>query len=169
MNKLIVDLRYFLSLLNPFVNKLLVHEKTRNLKFYVFKRDAVGRRLFKTGSLGTAFTKFLLERFEEKGGNFIDIGANLGYYSCIFGFLAKSKGLVLSIEPEPDNLVLLKENVKINELDNIKIFAVAVGNADAEVTLNLYKGSNRGRHSIVAANSGRTVTVPLNRDFPLGR
>jgi len=163
MNKLLADLRYFLSLLNPFSNKLLVHGKTRNLRFYVFKRDAVGRRLFKTGAFGTAFTEWVLKRYEKKGGNFIDIGANFGYYSCLFGFVAKSNGLVLSVEPEPENLFLLNENVKLNELKNIRIFPVAVGNADGEVVLNLYKNSNRGRHSILAANSGRTMTVPLKR------
>ncbi len=163
LNKMLVDFRYFLSLLNPFSSKLLIHESARNLGFYVFKRDVVGRRLFKTGSLGKAFTEWLLKRYEEKGGNFIDIGANLGYYSCLFGFVAKSNGLVLSVEPEPENLFLLNENVKLNKLKNIRIFPVAVGNADGEVTLNLYKGSNRGRHSIVVTNSGRTVKVPLKR------
>lgn len=163
MNNLLVDLKYFLSLLNPLSSKILVKENARKLQFYAHKRDAVGRKLFKAGTLGEAFTYWLLQQFEEKGGNFIDIGANLGYYSCLFGFIANKNGLVLSVEPEPDNLVLLRENIRINNLESIQISPVAVGNTNGEVTLNLYKGSNRGRHSIVAANSGRTVKVPLKR------
>ena len=162
-NRLLVELQYFLSLLNPFSNRILVRENAYRLKLRAFKRDAVGRKLFKTGSLGKAFTDWLLEQYGNKGGNFIDVGANLGYYSCLFASLSKSNGTVLSIEPEPSNLSLLKENIRINALHNIRVFPVAVGNTEGEVTLNLYKGSNRGRHSIVAKNSGRTVKVPLKR------
>ena len=98
------------------------------------------------------------------GWNFIDIGANLGYFTCLLGTLATPSGRVLAVEPEPDNLALLKANVAVNALaEVVTIFPFALGSHETSATLNLYKNSNRGRHSMVAAGSGQQIVVPVKK------
>ncbi|MCC0036581.1 MAG: FkbM family methyltransferase [Hoeflea sp.] len=156
------DILYFLNLINPFSKFIFINSDILGIKIISYKFDVVGRTLFKTGHYERAVSTWLCNRFKGGGGVFIDVGANLGYYSCLFGKLAGEKGLVLSIEPEPQNLDLLRRNVQNNSVENIvKILPVAVGASEGVLTLNIYKNSNRGRHSFIAQGSGNKIDVPV--------
>jgi FkbM family methyltransferase len=156
------DLRYFLSVVNPLMPRIRMKEDLCGMSLYAYKRDVVGRNIFKTGMYDPTLSKWLIERFGDKGGNFIDIGANLGYFTCLLAKLAGPSGRVIAIEPEPANLALLKTNVAANGLEQVvKIFPVALGATEGTATLNLYKNSNRGRHSLLSTGSGEQVMVPL--------
>jgi len=64
---------------------------------------------------------------ECRDGVFIDVGANIGYYSLV---LAKKTGCrVIAVEPNPPALERLKFNVKINEniKDQITIVPLGIG------------------------------------------
>ena len=77
--------------------------------------------------------------------NFIDVGANIGYFSCLMSFLAGPAGRVLAVEPEPGNLKLLESNVECNHLTNVEIHACAVGASEGSA---MWDSIN---HPIVAA------------------
>lgn len=69
---------------------------------------------------------------ERNYKNFIDIGAHHGYFSC----LAHTLGLtVYSVEPNPLNYSILKRNFRINQIDQIHTFNLALGNANAEIEM----------------------------------
>ena len=156
------DILYFLKLINPFSKFVFIKSDVLGIKITSYKFDVVGRTLFKTGHYERAVSAWLCNRFKGGGEVFIDVGANLGYYSCLFGKLASEKGQVLSIEPEPQNLDLLRRNVRNNSVENIvKILPVAVGASEGVLTLNIYKNSNRGRHSFIAQGSGNKIDVPV--------
>ena len=54
---------------------------------------------------------------------FIDVGANIGLFTC----LAASRGkVVAAVEPEPGNLNFLLSNIEENQFD-VEVFPVAVG------------------------------------------
>ena len=60
-------------------------------------------------------------------GNFvIDLGANIGYYTCILAKLVGKDGKVFAFEPDPRNLKLLEKNIKVNEYNNVVIVDKAV-------------------------------------------
>ncbi len=62
----------------------------------------------------------------------VDIGANIGYYSL----LASPKVTqVLAFEPDPENSILFKQNLGVNEINNVQIFADAISNTIGEATL----------------------------------
>ena len=67
---------------------------------------------------------FLLKHVSQ-GSIFWDIGANLGYFSCIVARIAV-KGCVVSIEPLPDNIELLNEHIHLNRLKNVFLVEKAV-------------------------------------------
>ncbi len=68
----------------------------------------------------------------------IDIGAHIGCFTVYAGKQAKK---VFSYEPEPKSFQLLKKNIKINNLSNVKAFNCAVLNKREEAKLFLQKRS----------------------------
>src|SRR6202142_2416350 len=127
-----------------------------------YKRDAVGRGLYRRKVHEPALTKFLLMRFANSAEkNFIDVGANIGYFSCLLAKLAGPAGKVLAIEPEPQNLKLLEQNIKITNLTNVVVHSGALGAREGSAMLGLYKASNRGRHSILDTDAKARIHVPV--------
>lgn len=62
---------------------------------------------------------------------FIDIGASFGKFTIAVGnrFKAYRNQLsILSFEPDPENFKLLKKNIRLNKLNNIKAFHTALSN-----------------------------------------
>jgi FkbM family methyltransferase len=158
------DVRYLMAAINPLTTKISMKEDLMGMSLKAYKWDVVGRSIFKTGMYDPFLSRWLIDRFAAGGGRFVDIGANLGYFTCLLGQLAGPYGRVLSVEPEPDNLELLEANVAINELaEVVKILPVALGSDEGSATLNLYKNSNRGRHSMVAVGSGNQIEVPIKK------
>jgi FkbM family methyltransferase len=80
---------------------------------------------------------------------FLDIGANTGFYSIMFAIKNLAERIV-AFEPDPGNFARLMANLKANHLTGrIEAVALALGDADGEVTL--YEGAryNRGESTIV--------------------
>ena len=78
----------------------------------------------------------LLSEFLRKGDWFLDIGANLGWFTIIGSRLVGDAGRVLAVEPDPFNLRLLRTNVRLNACRNVDIFAVAVGDGNRKASLH---------------------------------
>ena len=134
------------------------------LRLEAYKRDAVGRGLYRRKIHEPALTHYLLKRFADSGPHhFIDVGANIGYFTGLMSKLAGAGGRVLAVEPEPNNLRLLRENVRRNGLSNVEVFAVGLGAEEGSAALGIYKPSNRGRHSIVDADGKPQITIPVRR------
>lgn len=151
---------YLAKCLNPFKNTISIGDLPLGIKLRAYKRDAVGRGLYRRKIHEPALTKFLLTRFAGPAErNFIDVGANIGYFSCLMSKLAGPGGKVLAVEPEPNNLKLLEQNLKINQLTNVAVHACALGASEGSATLGLYKPANRGRHSILDTDAKSTVEV----------
>jgi FkbM family methyltransferase len=80
---------------------------------------------------------------------FLDIGANSGFYSVMFA-VKKLADRIIAFEPDPGNYARLLANLKANNLiGRVEAVALALGDADGEVTL--YEGArgNRGESTIV--------------------
>ena len=60
--------------------------------------------------------------------NLLDVGANIGLISLFASKIAGPGGHVLSFEPSPDVLALLRENTEGEK--NIKVLPYGIGNAD---------------------------------------
>ena len=160
-----VGLRYHLACLNPLTRDIAIEEAPLGLKFDVHKRDAVGRGIYKHGAHQPVLTDWMIRRFQASPGarNFIDIGANVGYFTCILARLAGPEGAVVAFEPEPNNLRLLNRNISLNEIRNAKVESVALGAEAGIASLFIYKNSNQGRHSLVASAGMTQIEVPVRR------
>lgn len=101
-------------------------------------------------------TSFLSSLVENTHGDFIDVGANIGYYTIIAGKI-NPKIKILAIEPEPINLSFLKRNIQTNNIHNVQTFEGVVGNQAGKTTLFVSPNSS-GEHSTVI-KSDKTLLV----------
>lgn len=99
-------------------------------------------------SSGTAIVLQLL----RGDADFVDIGANIGWYSLVAAHALGARGHVHSFEPEPRNLAKLKSNILINNLENITVNEWALSSKSGTATLHV-SDINLGDHSLFALNS----------------
>ena len=112
-------------------------------------------------------TAIFCELLDSKS-SFIDIGANIGYYSLIAAKHFNDQGQVISLEPDAINYALLKNNVTLNKLNNIQALNLAC--SDKVGTATIKKSvDNFGDHRLLAEESTlleendyiKTTTVDL--------
>ncbi len=68
----------------------------------------------------------------ENADVFVDIGANIGYYSCIARSMGKK---VVSFEPMAANLRTLYQNLAVNNWDDIEVWPLGLSDAPGVVTI----------------------------------
>lgn len=79
----------------------------------------------------------LFAREANEASGIVDVGANLGWYTCIGAVL--SEGTVWSLEMDPENVQRLRKNVQLNDADNVEIIHAA---ADEEKGIVSYERSS---------------------------
>jgi FkbM family methyltransferase len=75
------------------------------------------------------------------GDTFVDVGANIGYFSLLASKLVGRSGKVVAIEASPRIFALLKRNLDCNHVENVRAVNVAVW--DSEASLQLFSGPER--------------------------
>jgi FkbM family methyltransferase len=85
---------------------------------------------------------------------FIDLGANIGWYTVIAGLLLKGRGEVHAFEPAAANFRLLRHNVDLNGLDNVRLHQIAMGSRKGTTELFL-AADNQGDHSLHGSGEQR--------------
>ena len=96
----------------------------------------------------------LLKRELKKGQTFVDVGANIGYYTLIATGIVGPPGRVYAFEPDPGNFRLLQKNIAANGYRNVAALDKALSNRSGRVRLYLNE-SNRGDHRIYDSRDGR--------------
>jgi len=92
---------------------------------------------------------------------FIDVGANLGLYSCVLG-RHKSVPRILALEPDRENFSRLSANVTLNRLGGIVELHEAGAGAKAGTARLLPGGpANRGVSRIGAEPASDAYEVPI--------
>ncbi|MEO5565369.1 MAG: FkbM family methyltransferase [Luteimonas sp.] len=154
------SLKYLL--LRPFVGQAWARHAASGLVYRVNLRDVVGRTILRRKGYEPELTAWLLDGLGEgSDGVFVDIGANIGWFSLQLGRSGKV-GRVVAIEPDAANHTLLQENIRRNDLgDRIDAIACAAGAGPGLARLHRYKASNLGRHSLVVdhGHGGNWVVV----------
>jgi len=78
------------------------------------------------------------------GESYLDVGANVGFFSIRVARLRKAPGPVIAFEPVPGNIQRLRENIALNRVeDQVTLMPLGLSDADAEVCLSL-DGSTGG-------------------------
>jgi FkbM family methyltransferase len=115
--------------------------------------QAVSTAIFGPGVWEPEETEFI-EKSLRPGMVFVDIGANIGYYTVIASSLVGTTGKVFAFEPDPENFAFLRKNIAENQCHNVLIDQKAVAAASRQ--LLLYRsGSNFGDHRTYEPRVGR--------------
>lgn len=102
----------------------------------------------------------LLASLVQPGHRVLDVGANIGLTSLLFGQLAKE---VESFEPSPSTFAFLEKNVQASGLDNVTVHNVGLGEADESLTLTMAPGNRAGGFvSNITRPSRGTQTEPIS-------
>ena len=89
-----------------------------------------------------------------KGDVFVDVGANIGYYSVVAASIVGETGKIIAYEPEPENYHLLLKNLSLNKLSNVQSFQAALSDYNGQGYLYL-NDSNRGDHQVYDSGEER--------------
>jgi FkbM family methyltransferase len=126
--------------------------------------DYVGRAVFYAGELDRKVT-WICSRLVRPGDTVLDIGANLGLVSFILSALVGPNGTVHAFEPIPQMQDLIEQGMQRNNVSNIVLHKVALGDEPGELTLSIPKG-HFGSASLVAerrAGESEEIVVPVRR------
>jgi FkbM family methyltransferase len=74
--------------------------------------------------------------FLKDGDTAVDVGANIGFTTLLFGQLVGEKGQVYAFEPNPKVFSYLQYNVKVNNFKNVQLYNYACGEEPAELFLS---------------------------------
>ena len=122
---------------------------TDGLALDVRTDDVIDRYLYLFGTWEPQVEALLRERLHA-GDTFVDVGANIGYFTLLASRLVGQSGAVVAIEPFPEARARLLGNLARNGIANVRVVPMAV--ADEPITVTMYRGP--------AGNLGHTSTTP---------
>ena len=96
------------------------------------------------------------------GDTFVDVGANVGFFSLTASRIVGPTGRVISVEPNPSTFARLSRTVAENSIPNITMCNLGLG--DSSATLSLYTGiaeDNDTASMLPYADGGKAVTVEV--------
>lgn len=114
--------------------------------------DQIQSRIYFFGVWEPQLTAYIKERLSP-GDTFIDIGANVGYYTLLAASIVGKRGRVCAIEASPSIYSTLEKNIALNGYTNVAAFNEAA--ADKEGILEIFRApdNNIGATTTVAAQA----------------
>ena len=83
------------------------------------------------------------------GSTVLDIGANIGTYSLLFGQWAGPGGQVFAFEPAPESFAALRQHIALNGMKKV-IFPVRQAISDRVGTLPFFAASTHGTNRLIS-------------------
>ena len=139
---------------------LLARATSLGLVFRVKTQDVVGRHIYKYHAHEPALSDWLVRNAGCRDGDvFLDIGANIGWYSLLLSRIARPGSRIFAFEPDALNSRLLRENVALNGADAVEVVVAAVAESSGRSKLYRYSDNNLGRHSMLASSGRDAVEI----------
>jgi FkbM family methyltransferase len=109
--------------------------------------DAKMASRFKRGEYNQEDHISLLERFIKPDSVVLDVGAHIGTMTIPFARVAAQ---VHAFEPMPSTREFLVRNIAHNQLSNVIVHPVALGQAAAEAYVHVESGSDAGKNTVLS-------------------
>ena len=111
------------NLINPPIKPELVD--LHDFKIYVNPNDLCIGRVISTTKTYESHVTQIMKKFLKRGMTFLDVGANVGYYSLLAASIIGPSGKIIAVEPGQLNVKLLYLRSIINKFNNIDIYPFA--------------------------------------------
>jgi len=110
--------------------------------FYTLEKDSGLSEQLKKYKWREPYNSLFVYNFVKKEDAILDIGANLGYFTI----LCKNAKKIISVDPIPDAIPILRKNIEKNNLKNkTKIIQGAVSEKRGELFLEIQDSLNTSR------------------------
>jgi FkbM family methyltransferase len=127
-------------------------------QFSVGLRDVLQSYLYFFGIWEPVITRYLLDGLSE-GDIFIDVGANIGYYTLLASRQVGNSGRVFAVEAASGTYSELLQNLSLNRVTNVKTFHVAVSDVQGEVAVWLNRQGELAGATTLAHVAARRVSM----------
>lgn len=133
-----------------------------DLLMVVHQRDRlIGPHLIMNGIYEKALTSYFRSIIGDVQ-TFVDVGANIGYYTCLFGKHLRDRGSVYAFEPDAANFELLRHNTQINWIDKKNIVLERCALSDRKGTATLYRNPIKpGNTSLIEPSADEMKSQPV--------
>jgi FkbM family methyltransferase len=133
----------------------IVDLKTKaGMKMKLNISDFVDQHLFVYGTYEPGIES-LLRKYLRNGDSFVDVGANIGYFSLFASRIVGSGGVVHAFEPATDTYSRLVKNMAINSFENTRSYKNALGDECVKSELKLSTSENTGKTSLRPLTTSR--------------
>ena len=119
--------------------------------------DMIQTSIFLTGIWEQHITRVISEALAP-GDVFVDVGANVGYYSLLASSRVGSEGKVFAFEASPTIYAALVANIGRNRLTNVVALSRAVSNTAGTCKIFMAREGNRGHSTIIPISANTTHT-----------
>ena len=142
---------------------------SKDMDLYIHgQQDQFVSRKIRDEGIWEPYETSLLQQYLRPGDVFVDVGANIGYFSLLAASIVGDDGLVYAFEPDPENIRLLNASAHHNGLTG-RINAIEAGLADTGGDGSLYLSTdNLGDHQIYPDSPGRdalSITLHHGSEF----
>ena len=122
--------------------KILSFESKFRIKVDIRERHdwSLYKKMLKGKTLEPNVLNFIKNVLKE-GDIFIDIGANIGYYSLLAASIVGKSGKIYSFEPTPQTYLKFRENLVLNSFNNIIPYRLAISDKPSAVKLYIDQNS----------------------------
>ena len=142
----------------------IIKQKFKHGIFSYYSNDQyIGKSLSEYGEWSEAEVGLLKELLADDE-NIIEVGSNIGTHTIPLAKQVLNGGFVYAIEPQYQNHKLLLDNIKNNELKNVKALKIAISSKEGEAYMNTFDEnitSNYGDARIFSSKfkNAESVTV----------
>lgn len=135
------------------------------VSFLLDPRDLVSVTILRNGEWQPEIWDSISPTLSE-GSVFLDVGAHIGYFSMKAARKVGPSGRVVSFEPNPETLKLLRDNVAANSAQNVIVEPIACTDREQMLTLYAAPVGNTGASSLALQNANISIQEPP-RPYPV--
>ena len=135
--------------------------RVRNVRITGNSTDLIQRYIYWFGVWEPDLTHFMLQRMgSNPTRTFVDVGANIGYFSLLVA-KAHPRSRVVCVEASPPTLAKLRHHIRLNEIANIRVVPQAASDYEGSIDLFLSEPNNEGATTTIAGlHASAAVSVP---------
>ncbi|MGA2741624.1 MAG: FkbM family methyltransferase [Bryobacteraceae bacterium] len=139
---------------NPSSDEAAVRVDLPGFHIYALPDDwAVGQHILKTGAYEPHVTAVMREVLRP-GMVFVDVGANIGFFTLLARSLVGRGGRVYAFEPNPRNTALLHLSLEANSFQDVELFPFALADS-----ARLFVYDAQGSNGVITAFDGDLKTL----------
>lgn len=129
-----------------------------NVELQLFRSNLMHQCIAHTGFYELHVTR-QSSRLAAEGGVLVDVGANIGYYSCLWA-AERASNTVIAIEADPSNADILRKNIQQNELEpQTQILECAVGKEESRTLFEPGGEPASGQGSLSIRDRKRAISI----------